>query len=203
MDEMQKYRLILASASPRRLALLRRAGFSPDVLPARVDESMRQEEAPDRYVLRLAEAKCVAIAGTERHAAPPCLVIAADTAVVLEDLVLGKPADTVEAERMLRLLSGKTHEVMTGVSLALTDSGRSTGGVVISRVRFRAYDDRTISRYVATGEPLDKAGAYAIQGGGRFLAEEVDGSWTNVVGLPMDSLPTWIESLGLELDQLL
>jgi septum formation protein len=167
-----------------------------------VDERELGGEAPERYVLRLAEAKCRSVVRRISSSEQPCLVIAADTAVVIAGRILGKPRDATEAFEMLRLLSGKSHQVLTAVSLMRTDNGGSAGGVVRTAVKFRDYDDRTIREYVASGEPLDKAGAYAIQGGGGRLAESVTGSWSNVVGLPLESIPGWLGELGLELGQL-
>jgi septum formation protein len=202
MNEKQKYRLILASASPRRLALLGELGLTPSVHPAEVDERELGGEAPERHVLRLAEAKCRSIARLVSGSERPCLVIAADTAVIIDGRILGKPRDAGEAMEMLRLLSGKSHDVLTGVSITKTDDGGSAGGVVRTVVKFRDYDDLTIREYIATGEPLDKAGAYAIQGAGGRLAESVTGSWSNVVGLPLESIPHWLGELGLDIDQL-
>jgi len=202
MSKKSKFRLILASASPRRLSLLRELGLSPAVLPAEVDERARSGETPEGYVLRLAEAKCRAIAHLQRGSEPPCLIVAADTAVVIGERALGKPANADEAKEMLRLLRGKRHEVLTGVFLMRTDDGRHAGGVAATALLFRDYDEREIEEYVATGEPLDKAGAYAIQGGGGKLAEMVQGSWSNVVGLPLERLPLWMRRIGVEIDQL-
>jgi septum formation protein len=196
-------RLVLASASPRRLSLLRDIGLYPAVLPAEVDEREWHGEQPERYVLRLAESKCRTVATIKCGSDPPCLIVAADTAVVVEGRTLGKPADAGEAREMLRLLRGKWHEVMTGVFLMRTDDGRHEGAVAITRVMFRDYGEREIREYVASGEPMDKAGAYAIQGGGGRLAEMVQGSWSNVVGLPLESLPLWMRKIGVELDQLI
>jgi septum formation protein len=202
MCEKQKYRLVLASASPRRLSLLRELGLMPSVHPAQVDERELGGEAPGRYVLRLAEAKCLSVARLMPVSERPCLVIAADTAVIIDGRILGKPSDAADAMEMLRLLSGKSHEVLTGVYITRTDNGGSAGGVVRTAVKFRDYDELVIREYIASGEPLDKAGAYAIQGGGGRLAESVTGSWSNVVGLPLESIPHWLDELGLEIDQL-
>jgi len=203
MTKSRKFQLILASASPRRLSLLRELGLSPEVLPAEVDERELGGEPPERYVLRLAEAKCRAVAPIKSGSEPPCLIVAADTAVVVEGRTLGKPADAGEAKEMLRLLRGKSHEVMTGVFLMRTDDGRHAGAVATTRVMFRDYGEQEISEYVASGEPMDKAGAYAIQGAGGCLAEMVQGSWSNVVGLPLESLSLWMRRIGVELDQLI
>jgi septum formation protein len=203
MAKILKYQLILASASPRRLSLLGELGLSPTVCPAQVDERERSGESPVRYVQRLAEAKCRSISRLKRGSQPPCVIVGADTAVVIEGRTLGKPVDAAQAEEMLRLLCGKRHEVLTGVFLTRTDNDACADGVVTTRVLFRDYDEQLIREYVASGEPLDKAGAYAIQGGGGRLAEQVDGSWSNVVGLPLESLPLWLRRIGVEIDQLI
>ncbi len=188
--------LFLASASPRRLALLREAGLDPVPCPTGVPEAPLPDESPEAHVLRLAREK-------GRHAAERLaalgatgLVLAADTAVVLEGAILGKPADDADAASMLRRLSGRTHEVLTGVSLARLGDGRSAEAAESTRVTFRPYGEATVLRYVATGEPRDKAGAYGIQGLGGALVEGIVGSWSNVVGLPMEILPRLYEDLG-------
>lgn len=199
---MPRYRLVLASASPRRLDLLRGIGLLPVVRPVRIEESLAQNESPRSMVLRLAEAKGRAAARQLDDPGAADVVLAADTAVVLGRRVLGKPGSPAEARAMLALLRGRTHEVLTGVFLLRTDDGRSARAIESSRVRFRAYDDETIRGYVEGGEPMDKAGAYAIQGGGARLAEAVEGSRANVIGLPVERLDSWLARIGLELSQL-
>jgi len=199
---MDRYRLVLASASPRRLRLLREIGLAPLVRPVRIEERLAGGETPREMVLRLAEAKGRAAAGLLGGAGRRAVILAADTAVVLGQRVLGKPGSPAEARAMLRLLRGRTHEVLTGVFLLRADDGRSVRCVESSRVRFRDYDDATIDGYVAGGEPLDKAGSYAIQGGGEQLAETVEGSRANVIGLPVERLGSWLSGLGLSLAQL-
>jgi septum formation protein len=168
----------LASASPRRAELLRAAGFDFIVRSADVDESVRQAEAPRDYVLRLAVEKARAVAR-----APGELVLAADTTVVVDDEILGKPGDDVDAARMLRLLAGREHEVLTGVCL-LRD-GSTDARIASTVVEFAAMSDEEIAWYVATGEPMDKAGAYGIQGRVSRFIKRIDGSYANVVGLPV------------------
>jgi septum formation protein len=196
------HQLILASASPRRLALLREIGLDPLVAPVDVEERRLPGEPPDRYVLRLSEEKCRLAADSREHDSPPALILAADTAVVVDGRILGKPRDSRQAEEMLRLLRGRSHEVMTGVHVLRTDDGRHAGGVEVTVVRFREYDEQAIRAYVATGEPLDKAGAYGIQGGGAAFAAGMEGSWSNVVGLPVERLPQWIAALGIDPERL-
>jgi len=194
--------LLLASASPRRLDLLRGIGLSPICRPSGLSEDERPGESPRATVLRLAEAKGRAVAATLDPSEPACVVLAADTAVVLQELMLGKPRDAIEAAEMLRSLRGRVHEVMTAVFLMRTDDGRAVCEIETSRVRFRDYDDETIRTYVAGGEPLDKAGAYGIQGGGAVLADRVEGSWTNVVGLPVERLEKWMKRIEINLRNL-
>jgi septum formation protein len=192
-------KLYLASRSPRRLDLLRQIGLEPEVVPAGIEEHPQPRETPRDLVRRLAEAKGrVAIARLPRGATPG-VVLAADTTVVAGRRVLGKPVDAGDAAAMLAELRGRTHEVLTAVFLARTDDGRSTVGVDATRVRFREFDDATLHAYVATGEPLDKAGAYGLQGRGAELVLRIDGSWSNVVGLPLERLPEWLARLDADL----
>lgn len=167
--------LVLASKSPRRLALLRSAGINPAVAPADVDETPLEGELPIPYAVRIAVNKAQAIEAE--------LVIAADTVVALDGLILAKPGDAAGARRMLGALSGRWHTVHTAV---VARSTRTVIEVVSSAVRFRSLAAEEIDRYVATGEPMDKAGAYGIQGEGGSLVAEVRGSYTNVVGLPLE-----------------
>jgi len=172
-------RLVLASASPRRRDLL--AGLQLDfvVRSADIDESPFTDELPEDHVLRLAQAKAQAVAE------PGELVLAADTVVVLEDRILGKPANPAEAHQMLSSLTGREHDVYTGVALFEPDRGTLVSAADRSEVRIAALDEDEISWYVSTGEPLDKAGSYAIQGIGALFVERVVGNYTNVVGLPL------------------
>ncbi|MEP6915831.1 MAG: Maf family protein [Acidobacteriota bacterium] len=174
-------RLILASASPRRAELLTSAGFSFEVRPADVDESPRSGEAPNVYALRVARDK--AAAALTGCADPDLVFLAADTVVVVDELILGKPRDDADAERMLRLLANRTHQVLTAVVVRTIVTERFA--VVATQVRFRALDDLEIAWYVASGEPIAKAGAYAIQGRAARFVDWIEGSWSNVVGLPI------------------
>jgi septum formation protein len=162
-----------------------------------VDERPLPRETAAELVARLAAAKARAAAA--RLAAEPAgLVLAADTVVVVDGAVLGKPADAAEARRMLARLAGRHHDVLTGVFLLRTDGAGATADVVASRVAFRDLTTDLIDDYVATGEPLDKAGAYGIQERGALLVARVEGSWWNVVGLPIERLPDWLTAVGLE-----
>ncbi len=178
--DLQGRRLVLASASPRRAELLRSVGLEFVVVPADIDESVRVGESPVDYVARLSAEKASAVA--ERFG-PGTVVVAADTTVDVDGEILGKPADAVDARRLLGLLSGRTHLVHTGVTVS---SGTGGSGVVVeTAVEFVELTESTVEWYVGTGEPFDKAGGYAIQGAGGALVRRVDGSVTNVIGLPL------------------
>jgi septum formation protein len=165
----------LASQSPRRRELLAQLGLALDVRPAHADETPRPGEAPRAYVERLAREKARAVAGA--------VVLGADTTVAVDGRILGKPDDAADAARMLRALSGRAHEVVTGVCVRA--AGREEAVTVATEVLFAPLDEARIAWYVATGEPLDKAGAYAVQGAGGLFVREVRGSVSNVVGLPL------------------
>ncbi len=199
---MGRLRLILASRSPRRLGLLRGIGIEPTVLPAEIDETPLPREAPPELVMRLAASKGKRIAADLDRRGGPAVVLAADTAVVLDGEALGKPRNDEEAGRMLRALSSRDHDVMTGMFLERSDDRRSLLVVDTTRVRFRSLDESVIASYVATGEPRGKAGSYAIQGRGRGLVERIEGSWSNVVGLPLELLSTCFRDLGIDVKQL-
>ena len=172
-------RIILASASPRRAELLRAAGIEFDVIPADIDERVLPSETPDAYVRRVAEAKAHALVGRVDGR----VVLAADTTVVIDNEMLGKPLDDRDAKRMLRLLSGRCHEVITGVTVLVRTEMITM--VASTSVEFAELTDDEIDWYVATGEPRDKAGAYAIQGYASRFVTRVNGSYSNVVGLPI------------------
>jgi septum formation protein len=188
--------LILASGSPRRRELLERLGLRFAVRAADVDETPHPGEEPAAYVLRLAREKAQA-AGR-----PGELVLAADTTVVVGGEILGKPEDDADAGRMLRLLAGREHEVLTGVAVlegVEERAGRSAAEVTRSVVRMAALTAEEIAWYVATGEPRDKAGAYAIQGLGSLFVEAVSGNYSNVVGLPIPTVYRLLGELGYDL----
>jgi septum formation protein len=185
--------LVLASQSPRRRELLLMLGLELEVRPAHADESVRPGEAPRSYVLRVARDKARAVEGD--------LVLGADTAVVLGDEVLGKPTDEADARRMLGALSGTEHEVLTAVVVrrARPAPPKEFEAVVSTRVRFARLGEAEIDWYVATGEPRDKAGAYAIQGAGGAFVLSVHGSVSNVVGLPLTEACALLREAGLSL----
>ncbi|KFA90191.1 Maf family protein [Archangium violaceum] len=194
-------RLVLASASPRRRELLGQLGLAFDVSAADIDETPHQGEAATAYVLRLAREK----ARTVATRTPGAWVLAADTTVVLGDELLGKPHDAAEVRDMMRRLSGRTHEVQTGVALA-GPGGEHPGEhpgehsmVVRTRVTFRPLGEGEIAWYASTGESLDKAGGYAIQGKGGFLVAGIEGSPTNVIGLPLGETLELLARAGVPL----
>ena len=174
-------RLVLASASPRRAELLWMLGLRFDVQPADLDETPERDEDPFDYVERLAKAKA------DEVAAPGTIVIAADTIVVLDGALLGKPTGDEDARRMLRSLSGRTHEVVTCVAVAIGD-GTVASFTETTEVTFVELSERDIEWYVQTEEPLDKAGAYGIQGAGGLFVAAIAGNYHNVVGLPLTAL---------------
>jgi septum formation protein len=192
-------RLVLASASPRRRELLDRAGVRFEVRPADVPEELGPDEAPGAFALRLAREKARAVAERLGDAAPRW-VLGADTIVVVEDDVLGKPRDPAHAEELLGRLVGRTHRVLTAVAVVAPGDGGVTDALVESTVRMREASADEVRRYVAGGEPLDKAGAYALQGEGRRFVEDVSGSETNVIGLPVDETLALLRAAGWSAD---
>lgn len=189
---MSKDFVYLASASPRRSDLLRQIGVPFEVRVPDVDESVRAEEPPGDYVTRLAGAKAGAVWAAAGDRRP---VLAADTAVVLDDRVLGKPQNVESALAMLAALSGRTHRVFTGVALR-SEAGTATA-LSVSEVRFRATTAAERSAYCATGEPLDKAGAYGIQGHGAVFVEHLSGSYSGVMGLPVFEAARLLDEAGV------
>ena len=183
--------LILASASPRRRELLTQAGFNFRVHPAHIPEDLQAGEDPIAYVTRLAREKARAVYDQLAAAEPRIAVLGADTTVTLDNHILGKPEDAADAARMLRLLSGSTHRVITGVSL-VSAVGVETAAEVTA-VQFLTLSDAEIETYVATGEPMDKAGAYAIQGRAARWIPRIEGCYFNVVGLPIALVATLLE----------
>ncbi len=181
--------VVLASASPRRKQLLQLLGLEPEVVPTDIDETWRNGEAPGAHAERLAREKAAAAA---RDGAA---VVGADTIVVLDGTILGKPADAAEARATLRRLAGREHEVFTAVAVAY--AGTTASGTERTVVRFRPLDDATIAAYVATGEPMDKAGAYGIQGYGAVLVERIAGDYFTVMGLGLRLLVDLLERAGL------
>ncbi len=177
--------LLLASASPRRAAILRDAGIAFRAVAANVDESILDGEAPREYVLRLSAEKAQAVAAKAEGEA---LIMGADTIVVCEKEIFGKPDDAAQARRMLGRLSGRAHEVLTGVTLLRRPGSRRISFVETTRVTFSLLSPSEVEAYVATGEPLGKAGAYAIQGLAARFVTDIEGDYFNVVGLPLQRI---------------
>ena len=186
-------RLILASASPRRRELLQQTPLRFRVIPSHTEETRRSEETAQTYVARIAAEKARAVA--ERQ--PGFWVLAADTIVVLEGQVFGKPTDLDSARQILTTLSGRPHQVMTAFVLLDTAGKTTAAEVVTSQVTFKELSASEVTAYLATGEPFDKAGAYAFQGKGRDLIAQVSGSHTNIIGLPLDEVTAALRAVGL------
>lgn len=180
--------LVLASTSPRRRWLLEKLGRDFDVVAPEIAEIGRPGERADDFAQRMADEKAADVAKRRRGA----WIIAADTVVALDERALGKPADADEAVAMLTALAGRTHTVFTGVTLLRPDGTAAERAVIGTPVRFRALAPEEIAAYIATGEPFDRAGAYAIQGEGAHLVDRVEGSYTNVIGLPLPELAAWL-----------
>jgi septum formation protein len=183
-------RLVLASASPRRAELLANAGFEFDIMPVELDETIRHSESPRDYVARLAKEKADAIS----RRIPDRFVLGADTTVVCGGRILGKPTSDEDAAEMLRSLSGTWHEVLTGVAVRCNE--RHATDVASTAVHFARLTEAEIAWYVASGEPRDKAGSYAVQGLASRFVDRVEGSYSNVVGLPIGSVYRLLEALG-------
>lgn len=189
-------RLVLASASPRRHELLSGLGLDLEIRVPQVNESYRPDETPEQHVERLALDKAITVARGHE------LVIGADTVVVLDSRLIGKPTDAASARETLRALAGREHLVKTGVAAVIRESRqppRRASGVETTVVRLTDMSDHDIDWYVSTGEPLDKAGSYAIQGAGGLFVESITGSYSNVVGLPLALTSRLVADLGLDL----
>lgn len=188
-------KLILASGSPRRAEILNSVGWEFTKIVPDVDESILKGEAPDVYVQRLAEAKAEAVSADH----PGEIVLGADTTVVIDDEIIGKPVDEDDARRMLKMLSGKWHEVLTGI--AVVQNGRSRTGCQRTRVKFNEMTEDEIAFLVEKGDPLDKAGAYAVQAQAALFIEAIDGDYWNVVGLPVNLVYRMVTTEDLELSR--
>lgn len=195
----KEFKLILASASPRRAEILRNAGFDFDVVSAHADESLHPNEAATDYVRRLAEEKARTAARrlAKDAASDSVLVVGADTVVVIGNEILGKPSSAANARDMLRRLSGKTHDVYTGLAV-LQGNGVAHTAVEKTCVTFEPLNEEEIEDYIASGEPFDKAGAYAIQGRGGKLISRIEGCYFNVMGLPLARLYAILRDLNEE-----
>lgn len=192
---MPSLRFVLASASPRRRELLADLGLAFKVRPADIDESVQPGESGPVYVERLARAKALAVADTDE------LVLAADTTVDLDGDLLGKPVDADDARSLMRRLSDSTHHVHTGVAAVIVsdDGPHVASTVVTTAVTFAPVPDEWIDWYIDTGEPFDKAGGYGMQGAAAIFVHRIDGSPSNVIGLPLDAVATLVARLGVDL----
>ena len=188
-------RFLLASASPRRRELFGLLGWPFEFTSADVDESPHDGETPAQMVMRLAQSKASAAAA---RAPDQAVIIASDTTVSLDGLALGKPRDAMDAERMLRVLRGRSHQVHTGIAVFDTHTGQTQADVATTDVPMRFYTDDEIAAYIASGDPMDKAGAYAIQHAGFHPADELRGCFANVMGLPLCHLATSLRALAIE-----
>jgi len=194
-------KLILASSSPRRAEILRDAGIAFEICPTQIDEAALRGETVQAMVARLAEAKARAAAAQMDAGTRECIVVGADTTVQLDGEILGKPSDSAHAREMLAKLSGRTHDVLTGIYLLRFPGNATRAAVETSAVTFAPLDEKQIAAYAATGEPLSKAGAYAIQGiAGRYISK-IEGCYFNVVGLPLARLYALLRELGWRDDE--
>lgn len=191
MHETRK--IILASASPRRKELLALTGLKFEVDPADYEEDMNLKLSPHELARFLSLEKARSIAGKYKNA----IIIAADTFVVMGEKILGKPHNDAEAKRMLELIEGRTHSVITGFTILDTDTGKKLSRSVETKVTFRKLAEKDIEAYVKTKEPLDKAGAYAIQGLGSILIKSIEGDYFNVIGLPLCALVEKLKEFGI------
>jgi len=187
--------IILASRSPRRKDLLHQIGLTFTIDETDVDERVLPGEKAPAYAVRVAVDKAKAVSSWRNTG----IIIAADTVVVLKSVILGKPSDIHDAERMLTMLSGRTHTVITGLAVLDAGSGTMQTGSATTKVRFLAVTQEQITSYLKTGEPLDKAGAYGIQGKGALLVDRIEGCYTNVVGLPLSLLGRMLSRFGIKL----
>ncbi len=185
-------KLILASQSPRRLELLKLVADQFAVVPSSVEEKLDYGLRPEENARTLARAKAESVAKNY----PRCWVIGADTLVTMDQEIFAKPMDIPDAQRILRRLSGREHRVITGI--CVVGPTKTRDDVVVSKVRFKPLSSEEISRYVATNEPMDKAGAYAIQGEGSFMVRDFSGSRSNIIGLPVDELKILLEKTGFQ-----
>ena len=188
---MTPVRVVLASGSPRRHDLLNLIGIDHEVVPANIDESVRGRERPSKHAERLAREKASSVVGRD----PNLVAIGADTIVLIDKKILGKPANSVDAGTMLRLLSGREHTVVTAVAVAR--GTKIVSGVEEVAVKFRKLSDDEIDAYIATGEPMDKAGAYGIQGFGATIVERIEGDYFAVMGLPLVRLVSLLADVGV------
>jgi septum formation protein len=186
--------IVLASASPRRSEMLAKLGMAFQVVPSNADETVLPNESAEDHVIRLSRTKALEVA--RRAGQSGRWFIGSDTVVVCDQLILGKPGDASEAQAMLSSLSGRSHRVISGYAVHDRDKDRTISAAVTTKVFFKELTSREIEGYIASGEPFDKAGSYAIQGIGSFMVPKIEGSYTNVVGLPLCEVIAALEELG-------
>lgn len=191
----KKMKLVLASGSPRRIELLKLLGCKFKVIPSRIEEKINPRLSPIENVKRISRLKALDVASKISEG----IVIAADTIAVLDKRILGKPKNKKEAREMLRSLSGKVHKAITGLAVVDVKTKKILQDVVITKVKFRRLNKNLIDKYIASGEPLDKAGAYAIQGKASLFVESIRGDYFNIVGLPLSALNRLLEKFGIDL----
>ena len=191
----KKVKLVLASGSPSRIELLRMLDCKFQVIPSRVKEKFNPRLSPIQNVKKLSRLKALDVASKISNG----IVIAADTVVVLGEKILGKPKNKKEAREMLKSLSGKEHQVITGIAVVNAKTKKMLGDAVVTKVKFRKLTNELIEKYITSGEPLDKAGAYGIQGKGSLLVELIKGDYFNVVGLPLNTLNQLLEKFRTSL----
>lgn len=189
------FKIVLASNSPRRLMLLRQIGIEPVVVPSHVPEYSKEGESPEDTALRLATEKAREVARQFKEG----FVIGADTVVVIDGEQLGKPKDINDARRMLRLLSGRSHVVVTGLAVINSKSSEQKLTLVKTKVTFKPLSEEDIDAYISTGDPMDKAGAYGIQGRAAAFIEGIEGCYSNVVGLPLSEMMDILKALGVRI----
>lgn len=190
-------RLILASASPRRIELLRQVGLKFDITPADIDEDSKGFDEAGKYAMEMSRQKALHVAQQIQHSAyPDTFVIGADTVVGIDDHLLGKPSGPEDARRMLELLENRWHEVTTGITLVRTGSLETLTEMEITRVKVSPYPKGFLERYIGSGEPFGKAGSYGIQGLGSLMVERIEGCYFNVMGLPLYRLSRMLERKG-------
>ncbi len=192
-------KLVLASESPRRIELLKQIGIDFDIIPANIDESPKEFAEAGKYAMEMSRRKALSVAEDIRtKVSGGTLVLGADTIVAVDGLILGKPTDSADAEHMLKLLENKWHEVITGITLVQTSNLEIISDMEVTRVKFSAYPEGFLARYIASGEPFDKAGGYGIQGLGSLMVERIEGCYFNVMGLPLFRLSRILERQGHE-----
>jgi septum formation protein len=194
----EQHHLILASSSPRRQQLVGLLGLPYDIVVKPVDERIHSDMSPEKVVRELALRKARAVFAEVRERKKGSIIIGADTIVVLDGTILGKPKDEQDAFRMLSSLQGRTHQVYSGVACIDTVSGKTVVDYCVTSVTIKPLSERQIRRYVQTGEPNDKAGGYGIQGYGALIVEKIDGDYFNVVGLPLSRLSDMLCEFGIE-----